>query len=216
MSHYYAPRVKICGITCVDDALTAAQAGADAVGMVFYKPSPRYVDVDTARDIISAVGPLVTTVALFVDEETATIDRIVNALPLQLLQFHGDEEPVFCKQFQRPYIKALRMKPDIDILQSAATYASAQGVLLDAYRPGLPGGTGEVFDWSRVPQTNHQLPPIILAGGLTPGNVQQAVKQTQPYAVDVSGGVEFSPGKKEPQKVIDFIRNARSSMENNA
>lgn len=220
MSNYIPPRVKICGITSVEDALAAANAGADAIGLVFYKPSPRCIDIATARNIINAVGPFVTTVALFVDEEVAVINGILNEIPLQLLQFHGDESPEFCEQFSRPYLKALRMKPDVDIFQVASEYTSAQGLLLDAYRPGVPGGTGETFDWDRVPQAKDnlasvsadQIPPILLAGGLTPENVQQAVQQTKPYAVDVSGGVESSPGKKDSQKILDFIRKAKTSL----
>jgi phosphoribosylanthranilate isomerase len=206
------PRVKICGITSVDDALIAANAGADAIGLVFYEPSPRYVSLEKASAIATAVGPFVTTVGLFVNADVATVYRVLEAVPLQLLQFHGDETAAFCEQFQRPYIKAIRMKPGLDIDLAIQSYPSAIGVLLDAYQKGVPGGTGETFDWDRVPSTSESdALPIVLAGGLTPVNVGTAVKVTQPYGVDVSGGVEQIPGKKDQQKVIEFIKNVKTT-----
>ncbi len=212
LSYSYLPRVKVCGITSVNDALMAAHAGADAIGCVFYEPSPRYVSIETAADIARSVGPFVSTVGLFVDASESFIHSVLEAVPLQLLQFHGNETLEFCEQFNRPYIKAIRMRPDIDVLAEVNRYPSASAVLLDAYRKGVPGGTGETFDWDRVPKASGptSFPPIILAGGLTPENVQSAIQQTQPYAVDVSGGVESEPGKKQAQKVISFIKNTKS------
>lgn len=216
-SHQSVSRVKVCGITSVEDALVAVEAGADAIGLVFYPPSPRYVSTDIAKKISLAVGPFITVVGLFVNESKANIDNILRSVGLHVLQFHGDEPPSFCDAFHRPYMKAIRMKADINIEQVIESYPNASGILLDAYRKGVPGGTGETFDWNRVPvqQSSQQpstqgLPPIILAGGLTPNNIAAAVATTRPYGVDVSGGVEVSPGKKDPQKVADFIKNAKS------
>jgi phosphoribosylanthranilate isomerase len=214
-THSSSPRVKICGITSVDDALIAAEAGADAIGLVFYEPSPRAVSVDTAITIARSVGPFVSVVGLFVNAQADEISNILSRVSLHVLQFHGNESLTFCEQFQRPYIKAVRMKPEIDIDQAISAYPSALGVLLDAYQKGVPGGTGETFDWGRIPSVAARLaadyPPIVLAGGLTPSNVIQAVQQTSPYAVDVSGGVEQALGKKDQQKVIDFIKNAKAA-----
>jgi len=220
-SHQFIPRVKVCGITSVEDALVAVEAGADAIGLVFYPPSPRYVSTDIAKKISLAVGPFITVVGLFVNESKPGIENIIRSVGLHVLQFHGDEAPNFCDAFHRPYMKAIRMKADINIEQVIKSYPNASGILLDAYRKGVPGGTGETFDWNRVParqpaqqsvrQPDKQgLPPIILAGGLTPNNIAAAVATTRPYGVDVSGGVEVSPGKKDPQKVADFIKNAKS------
>lgn len=202
------PRVKICGITSPEAAKHAATAGADAIGLVFYGASPRNLaNLALARDIALAAGPLVHTVGLFVNPEPDFIQQILEAVPLSLLQFHGDEPEAFCASFKRPYLKALRMKPDVDVAAVAGGYQSAQGLLLDAYKPGTPGGTGETFAWDRVPK---QLPkPVVLAGGLTAENVAQAVQAVQPWAVDVSGGVEASPGVKAPQLVEAFIQNAK-------
>ena len=202
-----AIRVKICGITSVADAQIAVEAGADAIGMVFYASSPRAVTLDQARLIAQSIGPFVTIVGLFVDAEKTFIDEVLTKVSLHLLQFHGDESQDFCESFKRPYLKAIRMRPDLDVEKAIATYPNASGILLDAYRPGVPGGTGETFDWQRVPKSSTK--PIILAGGLTPENVAQAINTTQVYAVDVSGGVESSPGKKDAQKVQTFIHNAK-------
>lgn len=202
-----AVRVKICGITRVEDALAAAAAGADAIGLVFYAKSPRAVEVEQARAIIAALPPFVTTVGLFVDIERAELERILARVPLDLLQFHGDEAVAQCEGFNRPYIKALRVKAGDDIAAQARRYPSAQGILLDTYVEGVPGGTGEAFDWSLVP---HDLGrPVILAGGLRPDNVAAAVVQVRPYAVDVSGGVEASKGIKDAQRIGAFVRAAR-------
>lgn len=200
-------RVKICGITSVADARTAVNAGADAIGLVFYAPSPRCVDLAQARSIALAVGPLVTTVGLFVNAEADFIERVLAGVPLNLLQFHGDETPEDCARWQRPYLKALRMRPGFDAGAELARYSGASGVLLDAYRPGVPGGTGETFDWQRFPREAER--PLVLAGGLTPDNVARAVAQTHARAVDVSGGVESAPGRKDPDKVYAFIAQAK-------
>ncbi|MDA7088364.1 phosphoribosylanthranilate isomerase [Pseudomonas sp. SA3-5] len=202
-------RCKICGITRVEDALAAVEAGADALGLVFYAKSPRAVTVPQAQAILAALPPFVTTVGLFVDTPRSELDAILDAVPLDLLQFHGDEPPAACEGFRRPYIKALRVKPGDDIAAQIALYASAAGVLLDTFVPGVPGGTGEAFDWSLVPRGLHV--PIILAGGLTPGNVRAAIEQVQPYAVDVSGGVEASKGVKDRAKIHAFVRAVRSA-----
>jgi phosphoribosylanthranilate isomerase len=204
-----AVRVKICGITRVEDALAAAAAGADAIGLVFYAKSPRAVDIEQAREILAALPPFVTAVGLFVDAERSELERILASVPLDLLQFHGDESVQQCEAFGRPYIKALRVKAGDDIAAQVARYPSAQGILLDAYVEGVPGGTGEAFDWSLIPQTLSK--PLILAGGLRPDNVAEAVSRVRPYAVDVSGGVEASKGVKDVEKVDAFIRAARGS-----
>ena len=204
-----AVRVKICGITRVEDALAVAAAGADAIGLVFYAKSPRAVDIEQARAILAALPPFVTTVGLFVDAERNELERILASVPLDLLQFHGDESVQQCEAFGRPYIKALRVKAGDDIAAQVARYPSAQGILLDAYVEGVPGGTGEAFDWSLIPQALSK--PLILAGGLRPDNVAEAVSRVRPYAVDVSGGVEASKGVKDVEKVGAFIRAARGN-----
>ena len=206
-------RSKICGITRVEDALAAVEAGADAIGLVFYAKSPRAVTVQQARAIIEALPPFVTSVGLFVNAGRCELGEILDAVPLGLLQFHGDEAPADCEGWHRPYIKALRVKAGDDIAASCAAFAGASGILLDTYVEGVPGGTGEAFDWSLVPQGLDK--PIILAGGLTVDNVAQAIRQVRPYAVDVSGGVEQSKGIKDPAKIRAFmaaVRNSQSSM----
>ncbi|WP_137817959.1 phosphoribosylanthranilate isomerase [Pseudomonas sp. 2FG] len=199
-----AVRSKICGITRIEDALVAAEAGADAIGLVFYAKSPRAVSVQQARAIIAALPPFVTTVGLFVNASRCELNEILDAVPLDLLQFHGDETAADCAGYHRPYIKALRVKPGDDIAAQAAQYSQASGILLDTYVAGVPGGTGAAFDWSLVP---HDLSkPIILAGGLCAENVRAAIRQVRPYAVDVSGGVEASKGIKDAEKIRAFIR----------
>ena len=214
-----ATRVKICGITRVEDAGHAAAAGTDAIGIIFYPPSARYVaDLGAARSIAEAAGPLVTVTALFVNPETSWVEQVLRQVPVNLLQFHGDESEEFCSQFGRPYMKAIAMKPvtmesELNVSAAIAAYGSASAILLDAYHPKKAGGTGETFDWSRVPVDTGK--PIVLAGGLTPENVALAVAQVRPYAVDVSGGVEAiidgqpSRGIKDSNKVSAFIRRAK-------
>ncbi|HEX5676918.1 MAG TPA: phosphoribosylanthranilate isomerase [Alcanivorax sp.] len=210
------PRVKICGITRPEDGRHAARAGADAIGLVFYPPSPRYVSPRQAADIIAALPPFVTTVGLFVDTPPERIAALLEQVPLDMLQFHGDESPQYCAGFRRPWIKALRMRDGVDPLAEADRYgaAGARGLLVDSYVPGVPGGTGERFDWDRLP-ANPPL-PLVLAGGLDPANVAEAVRRVRPWAVDVSGGVEVTGvdgrrqgGIKDPGAVSAFLRAAR-------
>ncbi|WP_286239068.1 phosphoribosylanthranilate isomerase [Neptuniibacter halophilus] len=205
-------RVKICGITRTEDALHAVQAGADALGFVFYAKSPRAVDVEKAADINRHLPAFITTTALFVDAETDYIDRVIRQTRIDLLQFHGHEDERFCNQFSRPYIKALRMKPGLDLGAEVKRFSSAQAILLDAYQPGVPGGTGEVFDWDRIPESHPA--PIILAGGLNSANIAEAVSVVRPYAVDVSGGVEASKGIKDAAKVTTFINEVTRANNN--
>jgi len=204
-----AVRSKICGITRIEDALAAVEAGADAIGFVFYAKSPRAVTVQQARAIIQALPPFVTTVGLFVNASRCELGEILDAVPLDLLQFHGDEAVEDCEGWHRPYIKALRVKAGDDIAAAVDAYPSASGVLLDTYVEGVPGGTGEAFDWSLIPQGLSK--PLILAGGLTPDNVADAVARVKPYAVDVSGGVEASKGIKDHAKIQAFINAVRKA-----
>lgn len=201
--------VKICGITCIEDARAAVDAGADALGFVFHPPSPRVVDIDVAAAIVAALGPFVTTVALFVDADEIRVTEVLAATGIQLPQFHGDEPPDYCARFGRPYIKAIRMAPGLEAAMVAARYPDAAACLFDAWHPALAGGTGDVFDWSRLPSAVAR--PLILAGGLTPGNVAQAVRAVRPYAVDVSSGVEVSPGQKDADLIRAFLAAVRTS-----
>lgn len=206
-----AVRSKICGITRVEDALVAAAQGADALGLVFYAASPRAVDVEQARAILAALPPFVTSVGLFVDASRAEIEAVLEQVPLDLLQFHGDESPSDCEGFARPYIKALRVRAGVSIEEQCERYCGAAGILLDSYVPGVPGGTGESFDWSLIPSGLGK--PVILAGGLDAGNVGEAIARVRPYAVDVSGGVERAKGVKDAQKVAAFLREVRAAGE---
>lgn len=200
-------RSKICGITRIEDALVAAEAGADAIGLVFYDKSPRAVDVRQARAILAALPPFVTSVGLFVNASRCFIGEVLDAVPLDVLQFHGDETPEQCEGHGRPWFKALRVRPGDDLHAEARRFAGARAILLDAYVPGVPGGTGERFDWSLIPA---DLPmPLVLAGGLTPDNVTEAIASVRPYGVDVSGGVEAAKGIKDAAKVAAFIRRVR-------
>jgi phosphoribosylanthranilate isomerase len=197
-------RAKICGITRVEDALAAVAGGADAIGLVFYDKSPRHVSVERAAEIIASLPPFVDAVGLFVDAEPAEVRAVLKRVRLDLLQFHGNETPAYCQAFDFPYIKAARVRPGLNLLQYASDFASARALLLDAYREGVAGGTGEVFDWNLIPQA---MPvPVILAGGLTVANVAEAVGRVRPYAVDVSGGVEREKGIKDAAKIAAFMR----------
>ncbi|MDC3332702.1 phosphoribosylanthranilate isomerase [bacterium] len=200
----YRTRIKICGITSVTDAIDAVQAGADALGLVFWSSSKRAVDIEQAKAICEAVPAFVTVVGLFVDATETEVQSVLTQVPITLLQFHGSEPEHYCQSFSLPYMKALRMKPGLNVSGAIEQYSSAASILLDAYQKGVPGGTGESFDWALIPVAHRQR--IVLAGGLTPQNIQQAVQQVRPYAVDVSGGVEVSPGKKQTKAVRDFIR----------
>ena len=200
-------RIKICGITSVEDAIAVVDAGAEALGLVFYAASSRAVNIEQARAIALAAGPFTVVTGLFVDADPAFVNSVLRQVPLHLLQFHGDEAPTYCESFARPYMKAIRMRPELDVAAAIAEYPTASGILLDAYRPGVPGGTGETFDWVRVPKSSRK--PLVLAGGLTPANIADAIQTTQVYGVDVSGGVESAPGKKDHGKITSFINNAR-------
>ncbi len=197
-------RVKICGITRVEDALAAAQAGADAIGLVFYERSPRAVSIQVSCEICKEITPFINVVALFVNANTDYVQEVINAVPIDLLQFHGDEVAADCAQFSVPYIKAIAMDDAADVPALVHAHPSARGFLLDAYQPDTRGGGGIAFDWARVPDTCEQ--PLILAGGLTPENVAGAVEQARPYAVDVSSGVELEKGIKSAEKIHEFIR----------
>jgi len=195
-------RVKICGLTTVEAAHAAVEAGADALGLVFYGPSKRYVDPEKAAEIATVVPAFVSMVGLFVDADETSIKQVLARAPLQLLQFHGTESPAFCESFGVPYIKALRVREGMDIREHASAYSNAKAILLDTYKDKVPGGTGEVFDWSLVPELSER---IILAGGLCPENVGRAISAVKPYAVDTSGGVESAPGVKDPARIRAFI-----------
>ncbi len=200
------PRIKICGLTRVEDMRMAVEAGADAVGLVFYPASPRHVALDTAATLVQWVPPFVTTVGLFVNAEPREVRETFAAVPIHLLQFHGDEDESYCRQFDRPYVKAARMKPGVDLLQYAAAYPSAQAILLDAFVEGYGGG-GKVFDWTLIPPGLNK--PIILSGGLDAGNVGEAVARVRPAAVDVSSGVESAKGIKDAEKIRAFVSAVR-------
>ena len=195
-------RTKICGITRIDDALAAADAGADAIGLVFYRDSPRYVSIDTAATIVATLPAFVTAVGLFVDAELSQVEATLSAVPLGLLQFHGNETAEFALQFGTPYMKAIRMRADIDVVRIASEHPHACGILLDAFQADKVGGTGHTFDWSRIP---NDIINLVLAGGLGAHNVEQAIQQCRPYAVDISSAVESAPGIKDAAKIQHFI-----------
>lgn len=202
-------RTKICGITRVEDALAAAAAGADAIGLVFVAKSPRHVTPAQAAEIASALPPFVTRVALFVNPDPAQVEAVLRQARPDVLQFHGEESPAFCRSFGVPYLKAARVRPGVDLLQFSALHADAQGLLLDAWSEGAHGGTGERFDWALIPAN---LPkPVVLAGGLHPGNVAEAVRAVRPWAVDVSSGVEAAKGIKDAAKIAAFIEEVRNA-----
>lgn len=198
------PRIKICGLTRPEDARDAARLGADAIGLVFYDKSPRNVDIAAARAVIAALPPFVSVVALFVNPARERVDEILAALPIDILQFHGEETAEFCESFHRPYLKAVRVKPGVDLVEWADRYKNARGLLADAFVEGAHGGTGATFDWRLIPDT---LPiPLILSGGLTPDNVADAVRRVRPAAVDVSSGVEAGKGIKDAERMRAFIQ----------
>lgn len=209
-------RVKICGITSVADAQMVCAAGVDAIGLVFYPKSKRNVAIAQAADICRAVSPFVTTVGLFLDAEPDFVRTVLASVPLDVLQFHGAETPEYCRQFPRPYMKAVGMKglaASGGFHAYADQYPDAQGFLVDSHAPGAAGGTGETFDWTQVPQGYSK--PIILAGGLTPENVAEAIRISRVYAVDLSSGVESAAGVKDAAKVTAFMTAvARSSALN--
>jgi phosphoribosylanthranilate isomerase len=199
-------RVKICGITRSDDALTAAALGVDAIGLVFYAPSPRHVEIEQAAAICRQLPAFVTSVALFLNADEAYVSEVITRVPVDCLQFHGTEEPAYCERFAKPYIKALGMGSISrqDLIAQANAFSNARGVLLDSHIHGAAGGSGEVFDWSNVPQQLNK--PVILAGGLTVGNVAEAISRVHPWAVDVSSGVEADKGIKSVDLMSAFMQ----------
>jgi len=202
-------RIKICGITRLEDALVAAEAGADAIGLVFYPASPRAVSVERAQEIVANLPPFVTAVGLFVNETAPQIERTYHQVGLDLLQLHGDETPQFCAALGIPFVKALRVRTNDDVAQLIHPWGDARSILLDAYKQGVPGGTGETFDWSLVPSA--LVAKIVLAGGLTPDNVYDAVGASGSAAVDVSSGVETAPGLKSAEKIAAFVSAVQSA-----
>lgn len=196
-------KVKICGITRPEDAVNACQSGVDAIGLVFYKPSPRNVSIEQAREIVQVLPPFVSVVALFVDADSSEIYSVLQNVEIDLIQFHGSESAEFCESFNKRYIKVIHMQEAVDLGASISQYPSSCGILLDTFQKELPGGTGRSFDWHLVPEYPGK--PLIIAGGLTPSNVGDAIKIVRPYAVDVSGGVELSKGIKDAGKIADFI-----------
>jgi len=204
-------RIKICGITRAEDALAAAYSGADAIGLVFYERSPRHVSLARATQLVAALPPFITVVGLFVNADAVFVREALESVPLDVLQFHGDESPEFCGQFGKPYLKAIRVKEGVDLLQCASDFCDAQGLLLDAHVEGIPGGTGATFDWTLIPE---ELPlPVILSGGLDVENVAAAIEQVRPYAVDVSSGVEASKGINTLKGIKDAAKIARFIQE---
>jgi phosphoribosylanthranilate isomerase len=200
-------RIKICGITREEDAIAAAHLGAHALGFVFYEKSPRRIQPAAARNIIRRLPPFVTAVGLFVNADESFVRSVLAEVPLQLLQFHGDETATECERFGMPYLRAVRMRRETNLLQYAQQFAAAQGLLLDAHVEGIPGGTGQRFDWQWIP--DNLSVPIVLSGGLNPDNVAEAVRQVKPWAVDVSSGVELSKGLKDHAKMKAFFDGVR-------
>ncbi len=197
-------RTKICGFTRVDDVIAAAKLGVDAIGLVFYPPSPRNIDIEQAVKIVNSLPAFVSVVALFVDEKEGRIKEILNQVSIDCIQFHGNEVAADCRIYNKSYIKAIRMTQGLDIIEISKDYQDASALLLDAYHPGIQGGSGSQFDWDLIPDNNSL--PIILAGGLDERNAEQAVKKVNPYALDVSSGVEIKKGIKDAAKMAAFIK----------
>lgn len=200
-------RIKLCGLTSPDQVMLAAELGADAIGLVFYGPSPRYIETEVASRLAAGCPPFLSLTGLFVNPSVAEVEAVLDQVPLDCLQFHGDETDDFCRQFRRPWIKAVRVRPEMDIEQVLTQWPGARGLLLDAWHPEHPGGTGLTFDWRLIPDAwRHR---IILAGGLTPDNVGTAIRQVSPWGVDVSGGIEHSKGKKDSALMAAFVAAVR-------
>ncbi len=200
-------RIKICGLTRESDLAAAVAAGTDAIGFVFYAPSPRAVEAEQARALMDALPPFVAGIGLFVDAEPDFVRSVLARVPLDMLQFHGEEPPAYCEAFHRPWVKAIRMRPKTDLRALTRRYRDARGLLLDTYDPAIVGGTGRRFDWDLVPEW--LAPRIVLAGGLNPGNVAEAIRRVSPYALDVSGGVESAKGVKDRAKLEAFLQGAK-------
>lgn len=210
-------RVKICGITRIEDAQAVCDSGADAIGFVFYEKSPRNVSLEQAKSICSSLPPFVSSVGLFLDAPIEFVNSVLATVPLDLLQFHGSESPKYCTSFNRPYIKAVGMKEMTtennfaDFRAYADQFSDAKGFLVDSHGKGKAGGTGETFDWNNVPQNYDK--PVILAGGLNPDNVADAIKQVTVYGVDLSSGVEIAPGIKDKQKIMKLMNEVRNAKQ---
>jgi phosphoribosylanthranilate isomerase len=201
-------RIKICGVTDEYIAKVAADAGADAIGLVFHKPSPRYLEAKNAAHIMDTLPPFVMGVGLFVDLPAEDVHAILGIVRLDMLQFHGNEPPQYCDQFGIPWIRVVKMGRGVDLLEYADRFSRAKALILDADVPGEAGGTGRAFDWKSIPR---EMPlPLILSGGLTAESVGRAVREVRPWAVDVSSGVESSRGVKDPDRIVEFIRSVRS------
>ena len=200
-------RVKICGIREPSHAQLAAREGADAIGLNFWEPGSRFVAPEAAAKIAAVLPPFVSAVGVFVDATEARVREVLAKVPLDLLQFHGEESPAFCAAFGKPYVRAVRMEKGTDLLEYARRFSSAKALLLDAHSPGTPGGTGLTFDWTAIPADFPM--PVILSGGLDATNVRRAMREVRPWAVDVSSGVESSRGVKDPAKIVEFIRSVR-------
>jgi phosphoribosylanthranilate isomerase len=208
-------RIKICGITTPEDGLAAARAGADAIGFICYPPSPRYVVPAVLSQIALAMPPFVARVAVFVNPSAKEVTDVIGTAPIDMLQFHGDEDPAFCASFRLPYLKTARMRPDLDLLEYLTPYRGAAGWLLDTYRENLYGGIGDAFDWARIPQGLER--PIVLSGGLDIGNIREGIGRIRPWAVDVSSGVEVEQngtivrGRKDHLKIERFVAEVRNA-----
>lgn len=202
-------QVKVCGITRPEDALVAVRYGVHAIGLLFWSGSKRAVSLEQARAICEVIPPFVAVVGLFVDPKEEEVASALSAVPINLLQMHGSESPAFCRQWQIPYIKALKVQPGSDLTKQAAQYKEARGFLLDSVHDGRFGGTGQQFDWTLIPDNFAR--PIILAGGLNPATVGEAITSLRPSAVDVSSGVEISPGNKDPEKIRQFMKAVKAA-----
>jgi phosphoribosylanthranilate isomerase len=202
-------RVKICGITSVADGLAAARHGADAIGLIFYPPSPRLVSLDRAREVASGLPPFVARVAVFVNPAESEVDAVIRACRPDLLQFHGEEDPEFCRRFGVPYLRAARVRAGVDLLEFLSPFSDASGWLLDAFRQELYGGTGEAFDWDLIPHGLQR--PLVLSGGLDAESVGAAIRRVRPWAVDVSSGVESAKGVKDERRIAAFMEAVRNA-----